>query len=218
MQTLFVQLGDEQAVGLHHHLRVASLHADDDLVVVLGLADTQKLQRRLHHAQRRIAVAAQDAVGEGAVVGADAHSRAVLLADAHQRRELGPDPLQLGLVGSVGVVDLLELLLVGVVAGVDADLLHDAGGQLGGVRGEVDIGHQRRIVAPCPQPVFDGLQGLRLLQAGGRDADQLAACLDHADRLGDGAFDVHRIHRRHALDTDGVLAADAHGADPYLPA
>jgi hypothetical protein len=74
----------EQSVGLHHHLHVAGLHAQHDLVVVLIAADAQELEGALHHALGRVAVAVEYAVAEAAVVGADAHGRAVLFADAHQ--------------------------------------------------------------------------------------------------------------------------------------
>jgi hypothetical protein len=52
------------------------------------------------------------------VVGADAHGRAVLLADAHQGGEALADALQLlGVLVRIGVLADVELLLVGVVAG-----------------------------------------------------------------------------------------------------
>jgi hypothetical protein len=87
------------------------------------LGDADELERALHHAERRVAVAVHDPVGERAVVRADAHRPAELLAAQHERRKRLVQPLQLAVVVRVGVLAHGELLLVGVVAGVHADLL-----------------------------------------------------------------------------------------------
>ena len=64
---------DEQPVGVDHHLRVARLHRENEIVVIELAGDAGELERALDHAERRVAVAVHDAVGERAVVGADAH-------------------------------------------------------------------------------------------------------------------------------------------------
>ena len=82
-----VEPRDEQPVGVDHHLGVARLHREDELVVIHLAGDAGELERALDHAERRVAVAVHDAVGERAVVGADAHGDAALLAELDQRRE-----------------------------------------------------------------------------------------------------------------------------------
>ena len=202
----------QQAVGLHHHPGVAGLHAEHDVVEVFIAADAQKLECALHHAQRGVAVAVEDAVAEAAVVGAYAHGRAMVLADSHQRAETLVDALQLGPVLVVGVLAHVEFLLVGVVPGVHAYLLHNARGDLGGVRREVDVGHQRRAVAGGADALLDLGQVLGVRLVGRGDAHDLAARLDHADALCHGAGGVHGVRGGHALHPDGVVAPDAHGA------
>jgi hypothetical protein len=83
----------------------------------------------------------------------------------------------------VGVLAHLELLLVGVVARVDADLLHVLGGSQRCVRGEVDVGHQRRAHAAALELGADRAQVLGLFQGGRRDAHDLAARSDQALHL-----------------------------------
>ena len=205
----------QQPVGLHHHLGVAGLHAQDDLVEVLVAADAQELEGALHHALGRVAVAVQDAVAEAAVVGADAHGGAVLLADAHQRGEAFTDALQLGGVLGIAVGAHVELLLVGVVAGVHPHLFHEARGDLGGVGGEVDVGHQRSVEARGTDALADLGEVLGLLAAGRGDADQLTPRLDHPDALGHGGVGVHRVRGGHALHPDRVVAPDADAPDAH---
>lgn len=45
-----ILLRGQQPVGLHHHQRVAGLHAEQEVVVVVVTADLRKLKRRVHHA------------------------------------------------------------------------------------------------------------------------------------------------------------------------
>ncbi len=205
LQAFLVQPLHQQAVGFHHHLRVAGFHGKDDLHVAHFLTNPQKLQSRLHHAEWRIAVAAQNPVGQGAVVGADAHGGAVFLANLDQRRELLPNPHQLGGVGCVGVVDDLEPLAVGVVAGIDSDFLDNPRGQFGGIRRKVNIGNQRNPNAFGQQPLLDVFQILRLLDAWGGNPHVLTTRLDHPNHFGNRAFGIHRVHRSHRLHPNGII-------------
>ena len=91
-QSFLIQPLHQQPVRLHHHLRITRLHRQYNVVILLVFADAQKLQCRLHHPNGRITVATQNAVGQRPVIGADAHSRAVFFADAHQRQKLRPNP------------------------------------------------------------------------------------------------------------------------------
>ena len=135
----------QQAIGLDCNLGVARLHAEDDVVKALALAHVEELQRTLHHAGRRVAVAVQDAVRQRSVVGADANGAAAILAEAHQRQETLGDALDLLGVLRIGVLADSEPLLVGEVSGVDPHLLHVFRRDHGGVGREVDVGHQRNL-------------------------------------------------------------------------
>ena len=54
----------EEAVGLNHHLRIRSLHRKDDLLERMAFGDTEKFERALDHAERRVAIPIHDPVGE----------------------------------------------------------------------------------------------------------------------------------------------------------
>ena len=75
-----VHLLSQQAVGLHHHQRVAGLHAEQEVVVVQGTADVGKLEGALHHTARCVTIVAEDTSRQAAVVGADAHGSVQPLA------------------------------------------------------------------------------------------------------------------------------------------
>ena len=127
------------------------------------------------------------------------------------------DAVQLGAVLVISVGEGGKLLLVGIVAGVDAHFLYNAGGQLCGIGREVDVCHQGGVVAPAAQAVFDGPQVLGLFDAGGRHPHQLAARLYHANALGYGARGVQRVRGGHALHPYGVVAPYAHGTYLHGP-
>src|SRR5262249_8000510 len=108
----------EQAIRVDRDLRIARLHAEHDVAEALVLAYVEELERALDHAERRVTEAVQDAVGERAVVGADAERAAELPQALHQRTEALLHAFDLGGVLGVAVLPLLEALLVGVVARV----------------------------------------------------------------------------------------------------
>ena len=204
----------EHPVGLHHHLRVAGLHGQHDVVVVLIPADVQEFHGALDHAERGVAVVAEDAVGEGSVVGADAHGPFEFLALADERGEAVADAGQFVCVGRFCVVVRLELLLVRVIARVDPNLLDVVRRDFGGVRREMDVGDEGHTgVSSLVQPSADFTQGDGFFLARGRDAHDLATGLDHADGLRDGGLDVHRVRRGHGLQDDRGVATDHDAAD-----
>jgi len=60
----FIESGDEEAVSVDHHLRIAGLHREDECVVIHVAGDAGELEGALDHAERGIAVAIHDAVRE----------------------------------------------------------------------------------------------------------------------------------------------------------
>ena len=210
MHVLSIHRLDEQADGGDHHDRVGGLDGDDDIVELLAPEDPQKLHTALDDALRGVAIARHDAVGERAVVHADAHGGVVLLAGVDEGHQLGLDLPQLGGILIVGVFQMLERApWVDVVAGIDTHLLAVEGSHVGGMGGEVDVGHQRLVIAVGLQTSGDVLHVLRLTGALGGEAHQFAAGIDDALGLTDAALCIIGIHGGHRLDADGVVAADA---------
>jgi hypothetical protein len=206
----------QQSVGLDGHLGIARLHAEDDVVESLLLAAGQELDGTLHHAKGGVAVAVHDPVGEGAVVGADAQGPAQLLAAPRQGSEALGHALQLVCILGVRVLAHRELLLVGIVAGIDPHLLHVLGGHQGSVGREVDVGHQRDPHAPAAQLVLDLRQMLRVLNGRRRHAHDLAAGIHQPLDLVAGGPGVARVGGGHGLDADRIGTTDAHVSDANL--
>ena len=212
----FIQPGNEQPIGVDHHLGIAGLHREDEGVIIHLAGDSGEFQRALHHAERRIAVAVHDAVGKRAVIGADAHRDAAILAKLHQRREPLANALQLREVLLISVLDDLEFLRVGIVAGIDADLFHPARGFQRGFWLEMDIGDDWDIAALLAEALDDDLEIRGVLDRGSGDANDLAADGHEGERLADAGVRVHRVARDHRLEADRVRAADADRADHHL--
>src|SRR5688572_21128711 len=80
---LLIEAGDEQPISLDHHLRIARLHREDEVVITRITCDAGELQRTLHHPEWRVAVAVHDAVAKRAVIRPDAHRAAVFLAETN---------------------------------------------------------------------------------------------------------------------------------------
>src|SRR5690606_2440750 len=93
----------QPSVRLHHHLRVARLHAKDYLVVIFISRYAQKLHSAFHHTDGGIAIAAHDAVAERTMIGADAHGGAILFANLNQWCEPLADAIDFFGVLRVGV-------------------------------------------------------------------------------------------------------------------
>ena len=208
----------EHPVGLHHDLRVAGLHRQHDVVVVLIPADVQEFHGALDHSERGVAVMAEDAVRQRPVVGADAHGPSERLAFAHERGEPVADAGQFVRVGRFCVVVRLELLLVRVIARVDPNLFDVVRGDFGGVRREVDVGDEGNIgVSSLVEAGSDVPEGLGFPFAGRRDAHDLATGLNHAQRFGHGGVHIHRVRCGHRLEHDGGVSPDGDSPDSDGP-
>jgi hypothetical protein len=208
----FQQARREQSVGVDRHLRVAGLHAEHHVAEALVLAHVEELEGALHHAPGRVAEAVEDAVGEGAVVGADAQRPAERTAAPHQRPEAQGHALDLFRVLRVAVLSDLELLLVREVARIDPDLLDVLRRHQGGAGRVVDVGDEWHAHAPTRELRADLRQVLRLLEGGRRDAHDLATGIHEPLHLVGGARGVERVGRGHRLHADRVLAAECHVA------
>ena len=165
---------------------------------VLLTTDLSELDGRLRHTLRRVAIATHDALRQRAVIGADAHSGVMRLTNLYQRGHPLPYPLQLVLILLLGELQLASIA-VGVVAGVNAHLLHQRGGHLGGLGVEVDVGHQWHLAAALQQLLLDAAEVLGSLHIRRGDTHQLAAHLHHTEGLLHSGLRVHRVGVRHAL-------------------
>ena len=130
-------------------------------------------------------------------------ARPQFLAELHQRREFLLDALQLGRILLVGVFLDREFLGVGVVAGIDADLLDPLGRFHRGVGLEMDVRHDRHVAAARAQSAHDVLQVGRVLDRRRGDAHDLATDRRQFERLRDGRFRVHRVAGEHRLHREG---------------
>ena len=100
----------QQADCFDHDYRVGCFDGDDHVVELLVPADTQKLHARGNHPFGRITVAAHDAVGQRAVINADANGCPVLSADGKERDKAVAYLLDFGGILLVGVSQLVECL------------------------------------------------------------------------------------------------------------
>mmetsp|Transcript_8626 Transcript_8626/g.24210 ORF Transcript_8626/g.24210 Transcript_8626/m.24210 type:complete len:641 (+) Transcript_8626:437-2359(+) len=205
-----VHLGGEEAVGLDHDEGVGRLHGEDEVVVVLGAADVGELEGRLDHAAGGVAVEGQDAAGQRAVVGTDAHAPVELLALLDEGQHGLDEVLALRDVVGLRLVHLLLEVLpaVGEVAGVDPDLLDGVGNELGDDGLEVHVGAQRDVVPLLEQSLPDLGGGVGLPPPLDGDADQVEPLVGAPHHLLDGAVDVGRGGRGHGLPHDGMVGAE----------
>ena len=174
---------------------------------IVPSADAGEFQRALHHAERRVAVAVHDAVAERAVIGSDAHGALQLLAEFHQRREAFLHALHLGGVRLVGVILDDEFLLVGVIARVDTDHFDPFGRFHGGLRLEMNVGHEGHEAAARAQFGDDVPQIGRVPHRRRGDAHELATDLDEFERLLHTGGGVHCVAGEHRLLHHRVAAA-----------
>ena len=179
---------------------------------VVFAADVGELQRALNHAQRGIAEAVHDAVGERAVIRADADGALEPLAFQHERRELFLDTLQFLGVLRVGVFLDGKFLGVGIVAGIDTNDFHPFHRFHRGFGLEMDVGDNRHKTLLFVQFGDDVLQVRRVLHRRRGDAHDLATDGDEVERLLHAGGGVHRVAGDHGLDDDRMATAGNNAA------
>ena len=217
VRPLLVERGNQQTVGLNHHLRIRRLHREDEVVKVHLPGDPGKFQGALHHSVRRVPVPVHDPIGQRTVVGADAQGELALLQQLHQRGEGFLDPGQLLGVLIIGIFADGKFLFVGEVPGVDADLVDPLGRLHGGIGLEMDVRHDRHVATGGEQLLLDVFEVGGVLHRGGGDPDDLAPHLDEIEGLLHRGGRVHGVAGDHALDHDGVGSPDADLPHLHLP-
>ena len=151
------------------------------------------------------------------MVGADAHGDAAApCRDSTSGENLSRMRPSSASYWSICVFPDRELLLVRVVARVDADLLHPFRGLHRRFGLEMDVCHERHVAALLAETTGDSLEICRVLDRRGRDADDLTSNGGELERLDDAFFGVHRIAGDHRLHTDGIVSADPDSADAHL--
>ena len=151
-----------------------------------------------------------------AVVGADAHRDAALLAKLDKRQELFPKPIEFRLVLLIRVLANGESLLVRIVARVDAHLfdplrrLHRRFGL------EVDVRDQGNVAILRAQ-IFDNLLKVRSVLNGWRsDPHDLTAGRNKIKRLSNGLPGIHRVTGDHGLHADRIACSDTDFSHTHL--
>ncbi|MGX1117166.1 hypothetical protein RKD37_002529 [Streptomyces ambofaciens] len=192
MERLLAPLG-QQFVRLDRHHRVVVLHGDLEIVKVVLGEEFGFPHRRFDQCLRgRRAVACQDAGVERPGVDADAQRHAVVARGAGDVLDLVVEALDVARVDPhrrAARLDRRE-----DVAGLEVDVGDDGERRLGGDRG----------------------QGLAVVARGDRDPDDVAARGRQFGDLLERLVHVRGHGRRHRLYGDGVVAADADGADHHL--
>ena len=206
---------NEQTYRAHHDAGVAGLDGDDHVAEAMALADAEKFQAALDDALWRVAVAAHDAVGKRAVVDPDADGGVVFLADLQERGEALLEFAELFGVLWLGVDDFAEGAGgIDIVARIDTYFFNGAGGHVGHVGVEMDIGHQRCVAALGVESLADVFQVLSLADALCGETHIVGSGAYDADALLHAGLGVGGWRGCHALQAYGVGAAE--GRFPYL--
>ena len=151
VRTKRIEPRNEQAITFNHHLGIARLHRELEVVEIVFARDMREFQRALDHAERRVAETIHDAVTQRTVIRADADATLEFLRLDDERRKLFFDAREFG--GVLLVVVFLDgkFLGVGVVAGIHADDFHPLHRFHGGFRLEMNVRDNRHIAALLAQ-------------------------------------------------------------------
>ena len=210
VHVLLVHCGYQQSHGCHHHDCVRGFDRNHYVVEVFAFKDAQELHTALHDAFGRIAIARHNAVAEGTVIHTDTDGSVMFLTDLNEGDEFPFDFLQFVGIFLIGVFQMFEgTSRVDIVAWIDAHLLTIEGGDVGGVCGEVHIGHQWLCVAIGLQFGRDVFHIFCLTGSLCCKAYQFAACIYNAFCLCYAGVGIVGIGSCHRLDADGVITSNA---------
>mmetsp|Transcript_11882 Transcript_11882/g.32451 ORF Transcript_11882/g.32451 Transcript_11882/m.32451 type:complete len:284 (-) Transcript_11882:60-911(-) len=214
-----IHLLSQEAVRLDHDQGIGGLHGEHKVVVVVLAAHFSELKSRSHHALRGVSIEAEDPRRQGAMVGANAHGPAQLLALQHEGCEylFNVGTLRLKL-SRVVIVDLLKSLApVRKVARVDTDFLKGLSHHHGHSRLKMDVCHQGHIIPVLEQTLTDLLACFGLPPALNGDAHQVCSSICTLFDLCHSGLNVLCIRCSHGLQGHAVVAADRHLARHHRP-
>mmetsp|Transcript_133881 Transcript_133881/g.232325 ORF Transcript_133881/g.232325 Transcript_133881/m.232325 type:complete len:477 (-) Transcript_133881:414-1844(-) len=210
-----VHLRRKQTVGLHHDQWVAGLHGEHKVVEVVLAADPSELKGRLHHPLGRVPVPAQGACRQAPVVGSDPDGAIQLFALEDQRSEELLNLNQLLIILFVRIHLVLELLCtVHEIARVHANLVDSFSHFHSHLGGEMDVSHQRGIIALLDEALLDGHAGIGFLHSLHCEPDNIAAGVGTLDDLVHCGLNVPCVSGSHSLESQGVLTTHWYLANP----
>ena len=150
------------------------------------------------------------------MVNAYAYGGAVLTANIQERDKAFAYALNLLCVFLIGVFQLFERTCrIHVVARVDAHLLHITGGHIGHGGVEVDIGHERGVVAAGIEAFTYQPHVFRLACALSCHTNQFSAGLNDTYGLLNAALCIHGCGGGHGLQAYGIASAYGGTAHTY---
>mmetsp|Transcript_69735 Transcript_69735/g.167417 ORF Transcript_69735/g.167417 Transcript_69735/m.167417 type:complete len:212 (+) Transcript_69735:1525-2160(+) len=202
-----IHLLGQLPVGLHHHLWVGGLHAEDEVVVVMLAANLTKLNCRGNHAFGGIAILEQDALGQGAMVHTNSKRLTLLLKLQNQwYKTLCDIRLCLSNVFFCELGDGVERLsAICEVARVHADLVDMICHYQRNFGREVDVRHNWCGVAILKQLLLDLFASPRLRHTLHSDPDNVHTGVSARLDLSYGGLNVVGGSGGHCLSRDPVL-------------
>ena len=136
-----------------------------------------------------------------------AHGSSVLFTNFNKRNKPIANTLQFCSVRFVGVYNLFELLFIGVITRIHANLLYNAGRYFRGIRSEVNVGHKRSIVSQLVKFLANVSQILCFVFTGCSNPNQLTTRFNHTNAFSNGCFSIHGICSGHRLHTNRRIAS-----------
>ncbi|OPZ68778.1 MAG: hypothetical protein BWY82_02448 [Verrucomicrobia bacterium ADurb.Bin474] len=150
------------------------------------------------------------------MVGADSQGSAEFFAAEDQGTDFLIKLLQCLLIVGFRVVFYLEAFGIGIVSGVDPDLFDMLGSFQGGLWKEMYVGHKGLIKAIRTQFAANVGQCAGSFERRGGDPYDLATRFGQPAGLRDGGIDILCRCRRHRLDGNGMICADADIANSHF--